>query len=1209
RYNFVERNNRIALQYRKQELIRVHLPESVSGEGGETVTLDAQVKSKYGVQSIEWSAPEFIAHGGTIERQNLHSVYLRLPPYIAGEKSEYPLTALATDVHGNTNRASTLIRVEKPSLEFAAMDVVKDFAVAGQEKNEVRIRLADKERNNITDKKVVFSSVQGVTIEPESVQTDFNGTAVVRVGTKTAGPVPVRATLENGNTVQRNVTFVADSKQLHVTLTAKQKNGVVANGTEEHTVNVVSRDINGNAVQNVPFELSADNGAVLKDSKIKTDNKGVAEFRVTNTHAGKTTVKVKSESTENQIELLFNGDQATAVVKNFYADPEYNRANADGRSENRMIAEVRDSNDNPVANAVVDFFAKDPLVIGHINAFTDAEGKSTLKVRSTQGGTFAVRSCIASECKEANTFFNSLSSIIGKVSVTDGAIADGKSKNTLTVFVYDEREHPLENVDVYFSSRDKTIKIDGAVKKTNKDGKAQLGITSDSALSGVIDIGLKENDFNIQQNVNFQPNVNSPRIDNIWATKNEVVADGKEKTSVFVLIVDNNGNPIKGVVVSGEVTNGAQLDNAKHITNDSGIAEFSVFSTKLGSVSFGAEVNNQLKKRVDDIVLFNGSKSSAHLELKNISEEAKANGFDKYDVKISARDKNNIPVTGMNIIVQSPLLPKTVFTTNANGDVFLSVSSNKAGLFDMTATLNNREGTVATKMKFVPDISLYHFADFKSSGPSVADGSKQNQVSVVVLDYSGSPVSKYPVDFTALTTGMSVDNAKVYTNDNGIATVNVKSTTAGNNAIKLEIPNGLSFVGYTSFISDKSTKLFSFFVNTESVLADGKSKHIIELKSEDKNGNFIPNVDFSFDNKEELTITPRQGKTDEHGLARIEVTSTKSGVFNLRIDSLNIPLVFIADSSDYFIKDIKVDKKEDIIANAWDAGHVTFSVVDKYGNPLSNYPLDGNLSGLNGAYLESARVYTNTSGCASFSVKSTKAGTVNLLWGMSSKVSLGFVADAKTAVVSNVEILKNNAKYNDLDGNLIRVKVTDTFGNPVRDIPVQYTVSPNKLSLVNETKTDENGFSTVNVIVTNQEYFDGSGIVVATVNEKKTTAICEFSLAYRIELQAIDDPNKREIRVVGKFYDEETGAPSRPNTASINYISIVRLGEYMAIFSSPNLGEPNPQGEFGYSFKGNEYDRYFAIKEKDPQAKFAADVEFWVDGGGIRHISKDISEN
>ncbi|MBI0227988.1 hypothetical protein HTQ56_19835, partial [Yersinia pestis subsp. pestis] len=65
RYDLVERNNNIVLDYKKQELIHLVLPDRISGSGGGAITLTAQVRAKYGFSRIEWDATPLENAGGS----------------------------------------------------------------------------------------------------------------------------------------------------------------------------------------------------------------------------------------------------------------------------------------------------------------------------------------------------------------------------------------------------------------------------------------------------------------------------------------------------------------------------------------------------------------------------------------------------------------------------------------------------------------------------------------------------------------------------------------------------------------------------------------------------------------------------------------------------------------------------------------------------------------------------------------------------------------------------------------------------------------------------------------------------------------------------------------------------------------------------------------------------------------------------------------
>lgn len=114
RLDLVERNNQIVLDYQKQDLIQLALPEKITGEAGNVTTVTASVVAKYGVERIDWDSRSLIAAGGSISQTSATTVTLTLPPYQTDQSSgnNYTLAAIAYDHKGNaSNRAISQIVV------------------------------------------------------------------------------------------------------------------------------------------------------------------------------------------------------------------------------------------------------------------------------------------------------------------------------------------------------------------------------------------------------------------------------------------------------------------------------------------------------------------------------------------------------------------------------------------------------------------------------------------------------------------------------------------------------------------------------------------------------------------------------------------------------------------------------------------------------------------------------------------------------------------------------------------------------------------------------------------------------------------------------------------------------------------------------------------------------------------------------------------
>ena len=105
RLELVERNNSIVLDYKKQEVIKLSLPETVLGTEGSTQTLNVSVTSKYGLDRIEWLLPgDFVTAGGVLNEPSKGVWQMTLPAWQAKGTNEYEISGVARDQKGNASR-------------------------------------------------------------------------------------------------------------------------------------------------------------------------------------------------------------------------------------------------------------------------------------------------------------------------------------------------------------------------------------------------------------------------------------------------------------------------------------------------------------------------------------------------------------------------------------------------------------------------------------------------------------------------------------------------------------------------------------------------------------------------------------------------------------------------------------------------------------------------------------------------------------------------------------------------------------------------------------------------------------------------------------------------------------------------------------------------------------------------------------------------
>ena len=117
-FEFVDRNYEIVMQYRKQDLLHITLPDNVNAKAAETIILPLTVtKDKYGLKDVDWTAsPEFIANGGTFRQLSLTQLEVKLPTYVYNQRTnaaqQYVIKAVGVDNNGNSsNTATTTLNV------------------------------------------------------------------------------------------------------------------------------------------------------------------------------------------------------------------------------------------------------------------------------------------------------------------------------------------------------------------------------------------------------------------------------------------------------------------------------------------------------------------------------------------------------------------------------------------------------------------------------------------------------------------------------------------------------------------------------------------------------------------------------------------------------------------------------------------------------------------------------------------------------------------------------------------------------------------------------------------------------------------------------------------------------------------------------------------------------------------------------------------
>ncbi|SQA97928.1 Invasin [Cedecea neteri] len=265
RYDLVDRNNDIVLEYRKQEVIRLALDQTrITGPAGASLPISAQVNNKYDLQTVTWSAGALEAAGGRLTAQDRTHFLVTLPPYqlvqraqaakksgIAGQTPDpnsYVITAVAEDIRGNKSAPQSLtVTVLPPSAAFAGpLRVAHDNAFAdGKAPVNVAAAVTDGNGHPLPNQQVVFTTVYpDGSHDKQTAVTDGQGNTQVDITSMVVGEATVTATAETASTTTR-IHFVAEGIDASRSTLSLMPLSILADGTSVAELKLFAQDATG----------------------------------------------------------------------------------------------------------------------------------------------------------------------------------------------------------------------------------------------------------------------------------------------------------------------------------------------------------------------------------------------------------------------------------------------------------------------------------------------------------------------------------------------------------------------------------------------------------------------------------------------------------------------------------------------------------------------------------------------------------------------------------------------------------------------------------------------------------------------------------------------------------------------------------------------------------------------------------------------------
>ncbi|HAW0409048.1 TPA: inverse autotransporter adhesin-like protein YeeJ [Escherichia coli] len=985
--------------------------------------------------------------------------------------------------------------------------------------------------------------------------TQANGEAHVTLKGKKAGTHTVTATLGNNNASDAQpVTFVAD-KDSAVVVLQTSKAEIIGNGVDETTLTATVKDPFDNAVKDLQVTFSTKPADTqLSQSTSNTNDSGVAEVTLKGTVLGvhtveatllngngyTTTVNIAPDASNAQVTLNIPAQQ---VVTN----------NSDSV---QLTAMVKDPSNHPVAGITVNFTMPQDVAANFTLenngiAITQANGEAHVTLKGKKAGTHTVTATLGnnntSDSQPVTFVADKTSAQVVLQMSKDEITGNGVDNATLTATVKDQFDNEVNNLPVTFSSASSGLTLTPGVSNTNESGIAQATLAGVAFGEQTVTASLANNGASDNKTVHFIGDTAAAKIIELTAVPDRIIAGTPQNSSGSVItatVVDNNGFPVKGVTVSftsrtksAEMTNGGQA-----VTNEQGKATVTYTNTR-SSRETGARpdtIEASLENGSSTLstsIQVDADASTAHLtSLYTLYDTQLAGDDTTLYITVNDNYGNGVPLHQVTLSVSPSegvtLSNNGINTTNHDGYLYASMTATKAGVYQVTATLDNGDSMQHT-VTYVPNVANAEITLAASKDPVIADNNDLTTLTATVADTEGNAIANTEVTFTLpedVRANFTLsDGGKAITDTEGKAKVTLKGTKAGAHTVTASMAGGKSGQLVVNFTADTLTAQVNLNVTEDNFIANNIGMTKLQATVTDGNGNPLANeaVTFTLPADVSASFTLGQGgsaSTDINGKAEVTLSGTKSGTYpvTVSVNSYGVsdtkPVTLIADAGTAKLAGFTASSGS-FTASTTEGATLTASVTDAYGNPLEGIKV--NFRGP-ATTLSNTSVETDAQGKAEILVTSTIAGTKVVTANLANAPTevrmrnLTVRADVDSATITSLEMPEGQVIVR--EPIAVKAHVDDQFGNPVADQLVTFSAEPSSFNMViSQDTVSTNSQGIAEVTMTPGRY--GSYTVKASLTngssyEKDLVVIdLRLTLTTSSQLIGVNDPSGATLTV------------------------------------------------------------------------------------------------
>lgn len=1031
-------------------------------------------------------------------------------------------------------------------LQKSKNEVVAD----GNDSATMTTTVRDAKGNLLNDVKVTFNVNS---TEAKLSQTEVNSHDGIATATLTSlknGDYTVTASVSSGSQANQQVIFIGDQSTAALTLSVPSGDITVTNTAPLH-MTATLQDKNGNPLIDKEITFSVPNDvasqfSISNSGKGMTDSNGTAIASLTGTLAGThmITARLANSNVSDTQPMTFVADKDRAVVVLQTSKAEII---GNGVDETTLTATVKDPSNHPVAGITVNFTMPQDVAANFTLenngiAITQANGEAHVTLKGKKAGTHTVTATLGnnntSDSQPVTFVADKTSAQVVLQMSKDEITGNGVDNATLTATVKDQFDNEVNNLPVTFSSASSGLTLTPGVSNTNESGIAQATLAGVAFGEQTVTASLANNGASDNKTVHFIGDTAAAKIIELTPVPDSIIAGTPQNSSGSVItatVVDNNGFPVKGVTVnftsrtnSAEMTNGGQA-----VTNEQGKATVTYTNTR-SSIESGARpdtVEASLENGSSTLstsINVNADASTAHLTLLQALFDTVSAG-DTTNLYIEVKDNygNGVPQQEVTLRVSPsegvPPSNNAIYTTNHDGNFYASFTATKAGVYQVTATLENGDSMQQT-VTYVPNVANAEITLAASKDPVIADNNDLTTLIATVADTEGNAIANTEVTFTLpedVKANFTLsDGGKAITDAEGKAKVTLKGTKAGAHTVTASMTGGKSEQLVVNFIADTLSAQVNLNVTEDNFIANNVGMTTLQATVTDGNGNPLANeaVTFTLPADVSASFTLGQGGsaiTDINGKAEVTLSGTKSGTYPVTVSVNNYgvsdtkQVTLIADAGTATLASLT--SVYSFVVSTTEGATMTASVTDANGNPVEGIKV--NFRGTS-VTISSTSVETDDQGFAEILVTSTEVGLKTVSASLADKPTevisrlLNAKADINSATITSLEIPEGQVMV--AQDVAVKAHVNDQFGNPVAHQPVTFSAEPPEHMTISQNivSTDTHGIAEVSMTPErNGSYMVKASLANGASLEKQLEAIDEkLTLSASSPLIGVNSP-------------------------------------------------------------------------------------------------------